>query len=154
MSIATDIEVLREMVRLAENRRSEQKEMIERIIRYNLGLIGFSGSYLSLMITVHFPLVILYPAGFFLLCSIVISLFAVRPQVLKGSTLLIKDDITEIRSGKTMQLHDFLLLTAELTENGADSFHKRAHERKNLTIISAALLAISLILTYILYAYA
>jgi hypothetical protein len=36
--------VLREMVRLAENRRTEALEMIERINRYNLAIIAFSGA--------------------------------------------------------------------------------------------------------------
>ncbi|HVW67078.1 MAG TPA: hypothetical protein VHA78_05130 [Candidatus Peribacteraceae bacterium] len=151
---SADIAVLREMVRLAENRRVEQLQMMERINQYNLGIIAFSGSFLSLLITIKVPSPIFYVSGCFALLAIGTALWTIRPQTLKGGTLLIADDIASIRRGEKLSLSDFLLTTSELTEHAANAASKRAHLKKQCTIIAVFFLAISLLFAYSLYAYA
>jgi len=151
---ATDIDILREMVRLAENRRTEELEHIDRVNRYNLALIAFSGSFLSLLVSTHFEPTVVRLAGFFLCLSILSSLIALRPRKLKGGAIVIDEDVQALRSGQSLQLHSYLLDLADLTERAASSANIFSRDKKRWTIYSAILLAISLISTYILYAYA
>jgi hypothetical protein len=151
--INTDIEVLREMVRLAENRRAETRDSLERIIKYNLALIAFSASFLSLLVTASFDIFIVQTAGLLLLISILLSLFAVRPKVLQTS-IIIDQDIELIKKNVHLDLKEYVLCVAELTEAAATNLNNRAAERKRYTIASAVSLALALLITYTLYAYA
>ena len=150
----SDIQVLREMVRLAENRRTEQLQTIEKINQYNLGVIAFSGSFLSLLITIKVSPDIFYVSGFFALLAIGVSLWTIRPQILKGSILLISDDIKALREGQSMRLYDFLLATADLTEQTANAVSERAMKKKQNTIMGVFFLAISLLFSHCMYRYA
>ena len=154
MSHTPDIDVLREMVRLAENRRNEEFAHIERVNRYNLALIAFSGSFLSLLITASFPKQTVGIVGAFLIISIIFSLIAIRPRTLKNGVLIIEDDIQNLRSGQRVSLYDYLLETAEFTEQAANSATMLSHTKKRLTIFSALFLALALAATYYLYVYA
>lgn len=154
MSEGQDIAVLREMVRLAENRRNEEFEHIERVNRYNLALIAFAGSFLSLLVTVKLAVVIVQIAGAFLLLSIVFSLLAIMPRKMKGGTLVVEDDVKIIRSGHTLDLQEYLLSTAELTDRAAANAAIFSKIKKWLTLFSVFFLAISLATAYYLHAYA
>ncbi len=150
----TDIDVLREMVRLAENRRKEELENVERVNRYNLALIAFSGSFLSLLVTAKFDLKLVKFAGIFLILSIISSLWALRPRNVQGGTLLIAKDIDRFNKHEAIPLHQYLFETASLTESAATSLTILSKQKKWWTLISVILLAISLAITYYLYAYA
>ncbi len=150
----TDIDVLREMVRLAENRRAEMNESLERINRYNLALVAFSAGFLSLLVTVSFNLFIVQASGLLLLFSIFFSLLAIRPRTLKGVTLMIDQDVDILKKNIHIELREYLLVTAELTDVAATKINERGAEKKRFTILSAVSLALALITTYILYAYA
>jgi hypothetical protein len=153
MEIKADIELLREMVRLAENRRTETRESLERVVKYNLALIAFSASFLSLLVTASFDILIVQVAGLLLIISILLSLFAVHPKSLQ-STVSVDQDIEAIKNGSNFDLHEYMLAVAELTEVTASNFNKRGSERKRYTIISAISLALALLITYSMYAYA
>lgn len=84
----THTDVLREMVRLAEARRTEELQMMERVNHYNLALIAFSGSFLSLLVTAHFANVVVIIAGCILLISIGLSIFTVYSAILLACALL------------------------------------------------------------------
>jgi hypothetical protein len=156
MAFASDekITVLREMVRLAENRRKEELEQIERVNRYNLALIAFSGSFLSLLVTAKFPILTVQISGFFLGFSVVASLIALRPRVIRGGTLVIDEDVAALREGKDLTLSDYLLVTSDLTDKAGTSAAALSHQKKWWTQAAAICLALALALTYYLYAYA
>ena len=154
MAETEDIEVLREMVRLAENRRTEMFESLERVNKYNLALIAFSATFLSVLVTASFELFIIQSAGALLIVSIFLSLFAIRPKTIHSAALKIDKDVEQIKKGQHVHLKEFLLVTAELTDNAATNINKRALEKKIFTICSALSLAFALTITYILYAYA
>jgi hypothetical protein len=154
VAINADIDVLREMVRLAENRRAEMLDAIEKVNKYNLALIAFSAGFLSLLVTVSFNIFIVRLAGGLLLLSIIFSLFAVRPKRIRGVTLMINDDVDLLKQGIEMDLKEYLLAVAELTDVAASTLNNRAKEKKTLTILSAISLALALSSSYILYAYA
>jgi hypothetical protein len=142
------------MVRLAENRRAEMLDAIEKVNKYNLALIAFSAGFLSLLVTVSFNIFIVRLAGGLLLLSIIFSLFAVRPKRIRGVTLMINDDVDLLKQGIEMDLKEYLLAVAELTDVAASTLNNRAKEKKTLTILSAISLALALSSSYILYAYA
>src|SRR3989338_4890572 len=154
MAETQDIEVLREMVRLAENRRTEALEMIERLKKYNIALIAFAGSFLSLLITVGSSLLSLRVAGGSLVATICFSLYAVRPQRVHGGALNVASDVSSIKEQKNLLFAPYLLEVAELTNNAATTLHAFAISKQRVTTISALFLAFSLIGAYILYAYA
>ncbi len=146
-----DIDVLREMVRIAEKRRDEEMKMIERINQHNLALIAFAGSFLSLLITTKLSVVIVCFAGCLLLISVFLSLWAVLPQTLKG-VLTIKDDVRILRRGEEkIHIHTYLLDVAELTEHTADAAAELTRKKKWKTIWAGIFLALSLLATYTLY---
>lgn len=146
-------EVLREMVRLAEKRRSEELEAFERLSRHNLSLIAFDAGFLSLMITMGFGKAIVAPSGLLLLFSIAFSLLSVRPRTLKGGSLSVEDDIRALRAGEDLPLREYLLETAELTERAAETIAARVAIGKRYTILSACFLALALLMTYTLYVF-
>jgi len=154
MSNTIDIAVLREMVRLAEHRREEALHMIEKVNQYNLAIIAFAGSFLSLLITVDFPKLIVQLSGISLVVSIVVSLYSIRPQKVVGGALDIADDIDALNKKELLTLTSYLLDVAELTNKAATSLHVLARAKKRTTIVAASLLAFSLIMTYTLFAYA
>lgn len=100
MDVSADINVLREMVRLAENRRSEALDTTERMDKYNLALIAFAGSFLSLLLSVDISISILQISGANLIVAILISLFAVRPQRILGGSPDITEDIIFMKQQK------------------------------------------------------
>jgi hypothetical protein len=147
--------IIREMVRLAENRRTEAIGRLEKINQYNLAMIGFSGTFLSLLVTAEFPIAIVRVAGLSLIASIGVALCNISPKPLKGATLLIDEDVYALRRGEDAgPFADYLLSVADLTEAAATVIHKRASVKKRWMTMSAIFLAFSLISTYILYAYA
>ncbi len=148
------MEVLREMIRLAEDRRAEELRDLERVNKYNLALIGFSGSFLSLLVTIDFPVNLRQIAGALLILSIIFSLLAIAPRRLFGGSILLEDDIEHLRKGQSIDQTSFFLETVTVIEGAATALTKRAREKKRLTMISAVFLATSLIITYILIAYA
>ncbi len=150
----TDISVLREMVRLAENRRTEALEMIEKINKYNLAIIAFAGTFLSLLVTGDFAYLIIRLSGGCLIVSIVFALIAIRPQKVKGGALDIVDDIKMLKNNQFIRLDSYLLDIADLTNKSAASLHLVARSKKAMTISAALFLACSLFFTYTLYAYA
>lgn len=155
MASEQDILVLREMVRLAENRRTEELEGIERINKYNLALIAFTGSFLSLLITTKFPTVTVLIAGGFSLLSIGLSLVTIRPRTLRGGgALSVRSDVTLMKNGEQMALRQYLLDTAELTDLAATSIGALSSVKKRLTIYSALSLAAAMVVTYTFYVYA
>lgn len=154
MEIHADIEVLREMVRLAENRRTEMFDSIEKVNKYNLAIIAFSAGFLSLLVSAQLDLLLVRIAGASLLFSILLSLFAVRPKTILGASLMINDDVELLKKGIAIQTNEYLLLVAELTDVAATNLNARAKEKKILTILSAIFLAFALFSSYILYAYA
>lgn len=153
-AITTDIDVLREMVRLAENRRTEELEIVNRLNQYSLGLIVFSGAFISLLVTVSFPSYVVLIAGFFLLISIFCSLLSLRPKKVKGGSLVIFEDVDAVKRGERLELKEYFVITADITENAADNIAKRGDEKKVWVIIAALFLAIALLATYTLYVYA
>ena len=148
---AEDIEVLREMIRVAEKRRDEELQMIERINQYNLALIGFSGSFLSLLVTVKFPIIVVIVAGALLLVSLTVSLATIRPRVLKGGAIDLRYDIDQAKDGKISSLYYYLLETADVIQEAATKAGQRSYEKKNGTIFSALFLVLALAATYTLY---
>ena len=149
------IAVLREMVRLSEARRSEALDAIEKVNKYNLALIAFSGSFLSLIVTSDIDQEIVRIAGAFLVASIVISLITIRPMKIKGGILVIDKDVDEIRkTGETFPLEQYLLDIADLTSRAAIAIDKVTSVKKSGTICSAFLLAFALLSTYIYHGYA
>ena len=149
-----DIQVLREMVRLAENRRTEALEMIERMNRHNLALIAFAGTFLSLLISLDIPLLVTRISGGSLICTILISLFTIRPQKVSGGTPDISEDIILLRSSKYLSISSYLLDVADVTSRAGSRLHGLAAIKKKTTIFAASFLAFSLLITYILLAYA
>lgn len=154
MTQLMDIDVLREMIRIAEGRRVEMLETLERINKYNLAIVAFSASFLSLLVTATFDVLIVQCAGIPLLLSIFVSLFAVRPKAIHGASLVIDEDVEILKKGTHLDYREYLLLVAELTDAAGSHLNKRTSEKKRLTIFSAILLALALITTYSLYAYA
>lgn len=150
----TSIEVLREMVRLAENRRAEEFESLERMNKYNFALVGFSGSFLALLLTVHAARSVVQAAGLFLLISILTSLMALQPRIVKGGVLTIDDDVEAVKHGHILNFHAYLLDVAEFTDQAGQHAAIVAKEKKRLTIFAAIFLAIALLVTYALIAYA
>ncbi len=150
----TDIEVLREMVRLAENRREEEFKITEKLNQYNLALIGFSGGFLSLIISTKLPAVIVQVSGICLIISILLSLLAIRPRTLRGGTLTIDEDVKAMQEGKNISLRDHLLMTADLLDRANRALGPLRRKKSFVTLFAAIFLAISLLSTYILYAYA
>lgn len=150
---AEDIEVLREMIRLAENRREEEMQMLEKMNQYNLALVGFAGGFLSLLVTAPFPDYTVRIAGAFLMLSILLSLLSIRPRRV-GAALVIEDDIQLIKTKHATNLYEYLLQTAELTDQTASNLNTLLMRKKNVTIFSAIFLAIALLVTYTMYAYA
>ena len=149
-----DIDILREMIRLAENRRSEEIQAIERLIKYNLALIAFSGSFLSLLLTTTISKPIVEIAGWFLLVSVASSLLAIRPRSVFGGTLVVSDDVKALRKGESISLREYLLETADLLEQANAKIAPVRRYRAQMTIFSAILLALALFATYALYVYA
>jgi hypothetical protein len=149
-----DLPLIREMIRLAEDRRAEALDRLERVNKYNLALIGFAGSFLSLLVTVDFPLIVLRVAGACLIACVLTSLLNVSPKPLKGATILIDEDVEHLKRGGTFAEREYLLAIAELTERAATIISRRVHTKKHWTTLSASFLAISLLSTYILLAYA
>ncbi len=152
--ITTDIDVLREMVRLAERLRDEEFLSMERTNRYNSGLIAFSTGFLSFMINAQFPKATVQIAGIFLIGSIITSLIALSPRKLHGAAVRIDEDIKAIWSGAQLDLPAYLLETADVTDKAAMAIAKRGSQKKYLTVISALCLAFALGTTYYLYTYA
>ncbi len=146
-----DLGVLREMIRLAENRRNEEFQALERISQYNLALIAFSGSFLSLLITAELPKVIPMISGVFLIASVSISLIAIRPKSIIGGTLVIDRDVTALKSGQHIALSDYLLETAHLLDEANNMIGPLRRRRVKLTIISAVFLALALFSSYTLF---
>lgn len=149
-----DIAVLREMVRLAEHRREEAVDMIDKINKYSLAVVAFAGSFLSLLISANLSINIVRFSGLCLVLSIIFSLIAIQPKRVKGGVLDIADDVDAIHQQKKLLLHNYLLETAALTNSAAESLQMHANNKKKWTIVAALFLALSLITTYILYAYA
>ncbi len=106
-----DIEVIKEMVRLAEQRRAEELHRMEKLNNYNLALIAFSGSFLSLLVTANFALTVLRIGGFILLLSILSSLFAIRPRIIRGGSIVIDEDVQSLRAGSAILLATALFST-------------------------------------------
>jgi hypothetical protein len=152
--IHTDVEVLREMIRLAENRRNEELAAIEGVNKYNLALIGFAGGFLSLLVTATFPKIIVQVTGFFLLLCIGTSFLTIRPRILKNGSLKIDSDVMAVRNGAVLPYKDYLLAVGDLTNLAATAAKQLALIKRRLTIISAIFLACALLSTYILYSYA
>lgn len=147
------IAVLREMIRIAETRRTEELEHIDRVNRHNLALIGFSGSFLSLLITVDLPLHIVQIAGSLLLSSVCCSLIAIMPRKLSAS-IFIEKDVEHYRYGYAYALHAYLLDIAGLQEKHATVLMEFSAKKKFWTILSAIFLAAALFITYVLFVYA
>lgn len=154
MNEEQDIAVLREMVRLAEDRRTEALEGLDRVNRYNLALIAFSGSFLSLLVSIQVDPDIVQIGGIGLIISIFVSLATVRPQNVPGGALEVTADVQAFRAGTPQPLRTYLIDVADLTNIAAASLNRLARVKKRGTIISAIFLAFSLAVTYILYAYA
>lgn len=154
MAMEQSIEVLREMVRLAEGRRGEALDMIEKMNKYNLALIAFAGTFLSLLISTNVPLPTLRFVGAFLILTVISSLVAIRPQKIRGGAPDISDDIRLFQEGKGYPLSEYLLAVASVTNEAASELHFIADVKKKFTILAALLLAFSLLLAYILFAYA
>src|SRR3989338_3360277 len=115
-----EIDVLREMVRLAEMRRTEALDMIERLNKYNLAIIAFAGTFLSVLVTSELPRSAVQFSGIFLIISITGSLYAVRPQrVPDGGALDVANDVKAFRAGQTLDLQSYLLDVADLTNTAA-----------------------------------
>lgn len=141
------IAVLREMIRLAENRRMEEHKMLENVNRYNLALIAFSAGFLSLLVTANFSKETIHIAGFMLLVSILVSLLAIAPRTFKG-TIVIYEDIEMLRKGEYFALHEYLLLTAEAVEIIGNNIDCLVGKKRNLTMISGFCLFLALLFTY------
>lgn len=136
------------MIRLAENRRNEEFQALERISQYNLALIAFSGSFLSLLITAALPKIIPMISGMFLIASVSVSLFAIRPKSIAGGTLVIDKDVAAIKSGKRIALEAYLLETASLLDAANNTIGPLRRKRVTLTIASATFLALALVSAY------
>ncbi len=145
------MDVLREMVRLAEKRRDEELHMLERVNQYNLGIIAFATGFLTFLFSNGFGQGTTVLDGFLLLVSIFISLFAISPRRLKA-TLIIEDDVEAISNGVVLDLKEYLLETAALTDKTASNISDLLFWKKKVTILSAATLVSALTVTYILYA--
>lgn len=141
------------MIRIAEARRQEEIEDLERINKYNLALIAFSGSFLSLLVSLPFPELVQQIAGGCLIISTLCSLFAILPRKV-GGFVVIEDDILALREGKNIFTEEFLLETATIFELVANNIQAFSYKKKQWTIASACVLAFSLIVTYTLIAYA
>lgn len=146
--------VLHEMVRLAEMSRTEALNTIERINKYNLALIAFAGSFLSLLISTNIAQPIVQIAGASLIITIILCLYTIRPQRIQGGTPDITDDIQILRSKQQLILSGYLLDVAELTNNASIALQKAGSHKKRTTIVAASFLAFSLVSTYSLVAYA
>ncbi len=150
MANETDIDVLREMVRIAENRRNEELEGTEKMNRYNLALIAFAGTFLSLIVTAKLHPVILIMSGFFLSSSIICSLLAIYPRKLIGGVLAVDEDIAALQRGETLYIHAYMIDTARLTDNAAQKAGELVGIKKRWTIFAALFLASSVVCTYII----
>lgn len=148
--INADITVLREMVRIAENRRTEEFETVERMNKYNLALIAFCGSFLSLLFTVNVRFVTLSICGFILSLALICSFIAIFPRRIRNGALTIDEDIKLLESGKTLHLSQYLLDIAKLTDEASRQVALLVSKKKIWTIFSAALLAIAIISAYII----
>ena len=150
-----EIDVLREMVRLAEMRRTEALDMIERLNKYNLAIIAFAGTFLSVLVTSELPRSAVQFSGIFLIISITGSLYAVRPQrVPDGGALDVANDVKAFRAGQTLDLQSYLLDVADLTNTAAGQLHTVARKKKEVTLFAALFLALSLVTSYTLFVYA
>lgn len=136
------------MIRLAENRRNEEFQALERISQYNLALIAFSGSFLSLLITATLPKIVPMISGVFLIVSVSVSLFAIRPKSIAGGTLVIDKDVAAIKSGKRIALGEYLLETAALLDAANNTIGPLRRKRVKFTIASAIFLALALLSAY------
>lgn len=152
--IHTDLDVLREMVRLAENRRNEELVNIERLSKYNFAIIAFAGSFLSLLLSVSLQKFIVNFSGLPLIVSILLSIFALRTRSVKGGNIIIDQDVEDLRMGNVLMIENYLLDTADLTNHAAKNLREYSVIKKKITMISASFLAFALILTYILHVYA
>lgn len=141
------------MVLIAENRRHEELEELERMNKYNLALIAFAGSFLSLLVSLPFPSMVQQIAGGCLIISILCSLFAILPRKV-GGYVVIEDDILVLRKDESISSEEFFLETAAIFELVANNIQEFSYKKKRWTISSACVLALSLIITYILIAYA
>ncbi len=150
----TSVEVLREMVRLAENNRNEQLKMLDRVNQYNMAVIAFSGAFLSLLVSLKFSKITVETAGAFLLISVTLSLIALAPRHIKGGNLIIDDDVSALRSGKHLDLGPYLLETADLTEKAVVAINELGRRKRLWTIFSAVFLALALLTAYITFVYA
>jgi len=149
------IDVLREMVRLAENRRAEALSALEKMNKYNLAIVAFAGSFLSLLVTVPMSIVIIRSAGLSLITSIIFAIWSIRPHRLRGGGALdIGDDVVALKHNQTLKIKQYLLDTAEFTNISANALQSYANNKRKWTIIAAVFLAFSLLITYILAAYA
>jgi len=142
------------MVRLAEDRRTEALQSLEKVNQYNLALIAFAGSFLSLLVSLPFERTTIIVVGLFLLSTIFLSLWNIRPQTVKGGVLVIDEDVKAMRDKKKIIYADYLLDIADLTSRASIQIQKVMLLKKRGTIYSACFLAIGLFLTYILHVYA
>ena len=154
VSPESEILVLREMIRLAERRRDEEIAHIERVNRYNLALIAFAGSFLSLLISTDVPLFTFRIVGGVLILSLLLSLVALLPRTVEGGALLIDEDVLAIRKRNVPALSAYLLETANLTEQAASRLATLSISKKKWTICSAIVLVIAIATMYVLSAYA
>ena len=152
VSESETIEVLREMIRVAEKRKDEEFTMLERINQYNLALMAFVGGFLSLLLTADLAIEILQSAGFLLLCSICFSLWAIRPRIIKGA-LIIEDDISALKNKKDISLYSYLLDEAELVERIGNAASALVIQKRWATILAGIFLVLSLCLTYTMHSY-
>lgn len=148
-----EIDVLREMVRLAESRRTEELQRVSTVNQYNMALIGFAGGFLSLLVTASFPHITVIIAGAFLIISITMSLISLAPRTLKGAIVRIDDDVSDMRNGKNISMSQFLLDTADIMEKAGFIISNRGQEKKLLTVLSTFFLALALFTTYIIYVF-
>lgn len=148
------VDVLREMVRLAEKRRDEALHMIERMNKYNLAIVAFAGSFLSVLVTADMPIEAVRLSGACLIASVIVSIAAVRPERIQGGALDVAEDVVAFRQGQTPSLECYLADVAELTNGAAESLQHYANRKKKWTIVAALFLALSLVSAYILAAYA
>ncbi len=148
-----ELAVLREMVRLAEIRRSEELLMLERINQYNIALIVFNGSFLSLLVTAEIRITIVQNAGLLLIASMILSIYGIWPKILRGG-VDIEDDLESYRRSEEMKIQEYLYATAKAVNEAAQNIAEFNIRKKKITGIAAILLAFSLLAVYIQYAYA
>lgn len=147
------LDLILQILRLAEMRRSEELQMMEWINKYNIGSMVFNGSFLSLLVTASFDSHTLQVAGFFCIISMMLSVIGIWPTVLKA-TLLVEDDIAEAKKGNSMSLPQNLIATADVTTMAANNIAAYNKHKKAMAGSAIAFLATSIIVTYIRYTYA